>query len=205
MLASFIYENIISEILNSEKSKNKKIEDIIHSGYIPQLSLSLSSIHIISKRLEYEINLLEKLNILFNISFQPLYQKKYGSIVLLQISFEICDHNLFIFITSQYPFQEPIIYIDSLKNSYKKYRVQDGLENSKIGFLYEYISEFIEKKTEIEDLELFKFWFEKNSIYDEDEKFIYLNKISKYYNPSTHLFSIYNMLHSYLYDIENFV
>ena len=113
--------------------------------------------------------------------------------VLMEIQFFYKDYSFFIYITEAYPFEKPVIKIDSILKLYKKYRVQDGLESTSIFSLHQYISTFIEECSEARDLISMEQLLDSKKR-EEDAVRTFLYQYEKCYAPTVHLIELYDTI-----------
>ncbi len=174
--------------------ENNKIS-VFEKTYIEKYGESHKSV---LRRLKKELLLFSKNNIDYKISVNPIRKKSLNHQNLVQIEFNYLNYNLFIFIPEYYPFERPLLMIDKLSIHERNYRVQDGLENSKIGFLHNYISTFV-NNTNVNDLISIKEFVENNYVVpknndDIDLRRVYYLKVEKYFAPSVLLDESYKIM-----------
>ena len=155
---------------------------------------------VILRRLKKELKLFDEINVNYKLSVNPLRKKSLNHNNVAQIEFAYLNYNLYIFIPEHYPFKQPLLMIDKLSIDERKYRVQDGLENTKIGFLHNYISDFV-VDTKVDDLICIKEFVEKHFVVpsnmshnDIDPLRVYYVKFSKYFAPSVLLNDAYKVM-----------
>jgi hypothetical protein len=187
-------EYLVEENNNSENNKNNKI-NIFEKIYIEKYG---ENHKVVLRRLKKELLLFENNNIDYKISVNPIRKKSLNRQNLVQIEFNYLNYNLYIFISEYYPFERPLLMIDKLSIDERKYRVQDGLENSIIGFLHNYISEFV-NNTNVNDLISIKEFVENNYVVpkhsdDIDLRRVYYLKVEKYFAPSVLLDESYRIM-----------
>lgn len=145
----------------------------------------------ICRRLQRELDLLSEASISYTISSKPLYQKKYGYAILMEIRYIYMDYIFFMYITEAYPFEQPIIQVDYIPKSYKQFRVQDGLEHTSVSSLHPYISTFIEECSEARDLISITQLLERKKSDGDDAVRTFLYQFGKCYAPTVHLLELY--------------
>lgn len=152
---------------------------------------------IVMRRLKKELEILENENIDYKISVHPLRKKSLNHNNIVQIELNYLNYHLYIFIPEIYPFERPLLLMDKLSIDERKYRVQDGLENSKIDFLHQYISEFI-IDTKVDDLICVKEFVENKFLVpnninpkDIDPRRVYYQKFGNYFSPVVSLHNSY--------------
>jgi hypothetical protein len=155
---------------------------------------------VILRRLKKELKLLDTMNIDYKLSVNPLRKKSLNYNNLVQIEFAYLNYNLYIFIPEHYPFEQPLLMMDKLSIDERKYRVQDGLEDTKISFLHNYISNFV-VDTKADDLICIKEFVENNFVVpkdiqpnDIDPRRVYYMKFSKYFSPTVFLKDVYKVM-----------
>ena len=155
---------------------------------------------IVMRRLKKEFKLLDEMNIDYKLSVNPLRKKSLNHNNIVQIEFTYLNYHLYMFIPEHYPFEQPLLMMDKLSIDERKYRVQDGLENTKIGFLHNYISDFV-IDTKVDDLICIKEFVENHFVVpknmkdnDIDPRRVYYVKFSKYFAPSVLLNDAYKVM-----------
>lgn len=155
---------------------------------------------IILRRLKKELKGFDEMNIDYKLSVNPLRKKSLNHNNISQIEFTYLNYNMYIFIPELYPFEQPLLMMDKLSIDERKYRVQDGLEDTKINFLHNYISDFV-IDTNVDDLICIKEFVENHFIVpkdiklnDIDQRRIYYMKFSKYFSPSVFLNNSYKIM-----------
>ncbi len=155
---------------------------------------------VVLRRLKKELLLLNNNNIDFKVSVNPIRNKSLNHNNIAQIEFIYLNYHLYIFISEYYPFEQPILMMDKLSIDERKYRVQDGLENTKIAFLHHYISEFV-VDTKVDDLICIKEFVENYFVLpsnfqhtDVDPRRLYYMKFSKYFSPIIPLNESYKIM-----------
>ncbi len=155
---------------------------------------------VVLRRLKKEFELFNHLNIDYTISVNPIRKKALNHDNLVQIQFSYLNYNLYIFIPTHYPFEQPLLMMDKLSIDERAYRVQDGLENTKIDFLHNYISQFVINTT-AQDLISIKEFVENKYVVpkniqpeDIDPRRVYYVKFSKYFAPTTLLNESYKLM-----------
>ncbi len=155
---------------------------------------------VVLRRLKKEFELFNHLNIDYTISVNPIRKKALNHDNIVQIQFSYLNYNLYIFIPTHYPFEAPLLMMDKLSIDERAYRVQDGLENTKIDFLHNYISQFVIDTT-VQDLISIKEFVENKYVVpknikpnDIDPRRVYYVKFSKYFAPTTLLNESYKLM-----------
>jgi hypothetical protein len=155
---------------------------------------------IVLRRLKRELQLLSENNIDFTCSVEPIRKKSLNYDNIAQIEFSYLNYKLYIFIPQHYPFERPLLMIDKLSIDERNYRVQDGLENSKIGFLHHFVSEFV-NNTNVNDLISIKEFVENKYVVpknmkpkDIDPLQVYYRKVEKYFCPTVFLNKSYQIM-----------
>ncbi len=152
---------------------------------------------IVMRRLRKELQILNEMNIDYTISVNPICKKSLHRENIVQIEFIYLNYKLYIFIPEHYPFERPLLMIDKLSIDERNYRVQDGLENSKIGVLHNLISEFV-NNTNINDLISIKEFVENKYVpsknNDIDPLRVYYHKVEKYFCPTVFLNKSYQIM-----------
>ncbi len=155
---------------------------------------------VVLRRLKKELELFNHLNIDYTISVNPIRKKALNHDNIVQIQFSYLNYNLYIFIPTHYPFEQPLLMMDKLSIDERAYRVQDGLENTKIDFLHNYISQFVIDTT-AQDLICIKEFVENKYVVpkniqpeDIDLRRVYYVKFSKYFAPTTILNESYKIM-----------
>ncbi len=155
---------------------------------------------VVLRRLKKEFELFNHLNIDYTISVNPIRKKALNHDNIVQIQFSYLNYNLYIFIPTHYPFEQPLLMMDKLSIDERAYRVQDGLENTKIDFLHNYISQFVINTT-AQDLISIKEFVENKYVVpkniqpeDIDLRRVYYVKFTKYFAPTTLLNESYKLM-----------
>ena len=155
---------------------------------------------IIARRLQKELGMFDEYQIDYTISFTPLCTKYFIKPIIMEIKLQYLDYNLYIFISESYPFERPILKMDKLSTSDRKYCVQDGLEDTSIHHLHSYISDFVLNTNE-EDLICVKEFIEKYYIkpknvndYDINPVRVYWKKYENYNSPAFLLYNYYKLM-----------
>jgi hypothetical protein len=199
-----------------KRNKEIKMESHIQSKYSLDIKskynirelfdkhYGLNSYHIIVRRLQRELGYFDFENIHYELSFTPIYKNKYGPKILLEIQLEYAGYKIYIYIQDIYPFKSPILRMDKISIEDRKYRVQDGLENTPISFLHSCISEYLLETSEsdlicVKDF-VEKYFVEKDFIKDFkeiDPKRVYYQQYEHYMNnniPYTLIIDYYYLL-----------
>ncbi len=149
---------------------------------------------IVISRLKKELEIFDNENINYKVSFEPLCKKSLNYNNIVQIELNYLNYCLYIFISEMYPFERPLLLMDKLSIDERKYRIQDGLEDCKIDFLHQFISEFIVDTT-IDDLICVKEFVENKYIVsqnnDIDPRRVYYQKFGNYFSPVVSLHNSY--------------
>lgn len=176
--------------------ENNKIESF-SKEFIDKYDLNYK---VILYRLKKELKLFDEMNVDYKLSVNPLRKKSLNHNNVAQIEFTYLNYNLYIFIPETYPFEQPLLMMDKLSIHEQKYRIQDGLEDTKIGFLHNTISDFV-VNTKVDDLICMKEFVENNFVVpknfkstDIDERRVYYMKFSKYFAPSVLLNDAYKIM-----------
>ncbi len=155
---------------------------------------------VILRRLQRELLLLDTMNIDYKLSVNPLIKKSLNRNNIVQIDFTYLDYHLYIFIPETYPFEQPFLMMDKLSINERKYRVQDGLKDTKIEFLHSIISDFA-IDTKVDDLICIKEFVENKFVVpsnvkpsDIDPRRVYYMKFSKYFAPTVSLNDTYKVM-----------
>ena len=182
------------EILVEEEVENNKIK-IFSKEFIDKYD---ENHKIILRRLKKEFELLDKENINYKISVNPIRKKSLNYHNIVQIELNYLNYNLYIFIPEIYPFERPLLLMDKLSIDERKYRIQDGLEETKIDFLHNYISEFV-VDTKVDDLICIKEFVENkfvepSNVNEIDPRRVYYKNFGKYFSPVISLFNSYKIM-----------
>ncbi len=155
---------------------------------------------IIARRLQKELGIFDAHHIDYTLSFNPLCTRYFIKPILLEIKLQYLDYYLYIFISESYPFERPLLKMDKFSISDRKYRVQDGLEDTPIHHLHSYISDFVLNTSET-DLICVKKFIEKYYVkpknindYDIDPIRVYWQKYENYKSPALLLYDYYQLM-----------
>ncbi len=155
---------------------------------------------IIARRLQKELGIFDAHHIDYTLSFNPLCTRYFIKSILLEIKLQYLDYYLYIFISESYPFERPLLKMDKFSISDRKYRVQDGLEDTPIHHLHSYISDFVLNTSET-DLICIKEFIEKYYVkpknmndYDIDSFRVYWQKYENCKSPALLLYDYYQLM-----------
>ena len=198
-------------ILEDKEIENKEIENNKITIFSKEFVNKYGKNHkVILRRLKKELKLFDEMNVDYKLSVNPLRKKSLNYNNVLQIEFTYLNYKLYIFISEYYPFIQPLLMIDKLSIDERKYCIQDGLEDTKIGFLHNYISDFA-VDTKVDDLICIKEFVEKHFLvqqsinyddidafsskhHNEDPQRLYYVKFNKYFAPSVLLNDVYKVM-----------